>query len=95
MIPYSSSNIMDSIRASADLIIEAADGNVYFGFCKPGTLSISEAGWSIMRIKQDTDANYNTGLGGNVTEYTWANGQCSFNLVLTLATTYSYFFKKF
>jgi hypothetical protein len=87
--PYASGYDVDRIRASADVIYEKDANTTYLGFCDTGTLLESEAKWSIMRIVTTAD------VAPAFTRFTWANGQCNYNLVFDDCETYDYYFKKF
>lgn len=89
-IPYASTENIDKLRASADIIEELAGGLVtYMGFCQPGTLLTSESSWSIMKTVQSAD------VLPIVTTFTWAQGMCAYNFVWDSRAGYDYAFKNF
>jgi len=89
-IPYASTENIDKIRASADIIEELAGGLVtYLGFCRPGTLLTSESTWSIMIITQSSD------VLPIITVFNWAGGSCAYNLVWDNRAGYDFAFKNF
>lgn len=90
MTPFASHDIIDRIRASADIIEEVAGGLItYLGLCEPGTILTSEAKWSIMKIVQSA------AVLPIVTTFTWATGSCAYNLVWDNRAGYDYSFKNF
>jgi hypothetical protein len=87
--PYADSYSIDRLRASADIVYEKDANTTYLGFCAPGTLLTSEAKWSIMKIETTAAA------APAFTYFTWANGQCSYNLVFDNRDDYDYSYHKF
>jgi hypothetical protein len=87
--PYASGYDMDRLRASADVVYEKDATTTYLGFCSPGIEATSDVGWSIMKIVVTADAPPVT------TTFTWATGQCCYNLVFDNREDYDYYFKKF
>ena len=87
---YITSDKIAQLKQAADVIEETADGIIYLGFCKPGTISEASAGWSIMQIRES-----NQGATPNRTTFLWAKGQCSFDLVFDDYNTFDYKFKSF
>jgi len=86
--PVASTQNIDKIRSSAD-IIEEVDGSVtYLGLCMPGTIGTHEPKWSIMRIVE-------AGTLPTLTTFTWADGSCAYNLIWDDRETYNYLFKTF
>lgn len=87
--PVASTQNIDKIRASAD-IIEEVDGLItYMGFCEPGTVGTDGPKWSIMRIVQ-SGSEFPI-----LSTFTWAQGSCAYNLVWDLRSTYAFGFKTF
>jgi len=81
-------NIAD-LRTAADIIEEKTELVTFLGFCKPGTTSESEAGWSILKIIQSGTVKPIT------TRFLWAEGFCFYNLSWTDRNLFNYQFKKF
>jgi len=87
--PVASTQNIDKIRASADMI-EEVDGLItYMGFCQPGTVGTDGPKWSIMRIVQ-SGSEFPI-----LSAFTWAQASCAYNLVWDLRATYAYGYKNF
>ena len=82
-------NKLAALRQTADLIREQDEFTTYLGFCKPGTVDKAQANWSIMKIVQ-TGTSY-----PKETQFLWADGKCSFNLIWHNREDYDYTFQKF
>lgn len=87
--PVANSYDLDKLKASADVIREISDNEVYLGFCTKGTTGTDQPKWSILQILTDSNAY------PKVTTFKWANGQCMFNLVFDQYATFDYSFKTF
>jgi len=87
LTPYAATGMIDALKGAADLIEEASEQVIYFGFCKPGTLATSEAAWSIMKIS----------IGGDptLTSFKWAEGKCCYHLTWDGRAGYTYSLKNF
>jgi len=87
--PVASTQNIDKIRASADMI-EEVDGLItYMGFCQPGTVGTDGPKWSIMRIVQ-SGSEFPI-----LSAFTWAQASCAYNLIWDLRAIYAYGYKNF
>ena len=87
--PYAAWNNLSDLRGSADIVEEVDAVTTYLGFCQPGTGATSDPKWSIMRIEQSGAEQ------PIITEFKWAEGRCSFDLVWNDRATYNYKFRNF
>lgn len=92
--PYAATSNIADLRASADIIEEVSDNEIYFGFVQPGdygTDAEREAApiWSIMKVViSGTTAPI-------VTKYQWAGGIAGFSHVWNNRAALEYKYKKF
>ena len=89
MTPRADQYNLADLRASADIVEEYSDKITYLGFCKPGTTSLADEKWSILKIEQFGIVQPFT------TTFQWAKGLCAFHLKWTDRYTHPYEYKKF